>query len=101
MKKIIASAPLRVLFCTARAYKGQLSRATEYKVQTNIELTQRQLITYQDASSVAKKTTEDIFHKIYTEKGAVTGSEKRAYMFPSANRLADARKEVASYMGAQ
>ena len=28
------------------------------------------------------------------------GSEKRAYMFPSGNKLADARKEVASYMGA-
>ena len=28
------------------------------------------------------------------------GSEKRVYMFPSANKLADARKEVASYMGA-
>ena len=28
------------------------------------------------------------------------GSEKRLYRFPSGNKLADARKEVASYMGA-
>ena len=28
------------------------------------------------------------------------GSEKRVHMFPSANKSADARKEVASYMGA-
>ena len=29
--------------------------------------------TYYDPSSVAKKITEDILHKIYTEKGAITG----------------------------
>ena len=28
------------------------------------------------------------------------GSEKRVYRFPKGNKLADARKEVASYMGA-
>ena len=28
------------------------------------------------------------------------GSEKRLYMFPSENKLDDARKDVASYMGA-
>ena len=28
------------------------------------------------------------------------GSEKRVYRFPSGNKLADARKEVANYMGA-
>ena len=28
------------------------------------------------------------------------GSEKRVYRFPSGSKLADARKEVASYMGA-
>ena len=28
------------------------------------------------------------------------GSEKNVYRFPSGNKLADARKEVASYMGA-
>ena len=28
------------------------------------------------------------------------GSEKRVYMFRSGNKLADARKEGASYMGA-
>ena len=31
----------------------------------------KQLFTYQDTSSVLKKITEDILHKIYTEKGAV------------------------------
>ena len=30
----------------------------------------------------------------------LSGSEKRVYMFPSVNKSADARKEVASYMGA-
>ena len=29
------------------------------------------------------------------------GSEKTVYKFPSGNKLADARKEVTSYMGAQ
>ena len=28
------------------------------------------------------------------------GNEKRVYMFPSGNKLADARKELASNMGA-
>ena len=28
------------------------------------------------------------------------GSEKRVYMFPSGKKLADTRKDVASYMGA-
>ena len=28
------------------------------------------------------------------------GSEKRVYMFPSGNKFADAKKEVASYTGA-
>ena len=28
------------------------------------------------------------------------GSEKSVYMFPNGNKLADARKEMASYMGA-
>ena len=28
------------------------------------------------------------------------GSEKRVYRFPSGNKLADARKEAAIYMGA-
>ena len=30
------------------------------------------MFTYWDASSIAKKITEDILHKIYTEKGAIT-----------------------------
>ena len=40
--------------------------------QTNIQLTQRQLFSYWDASSIAKKIPEEILHKIYTEKGAIT-----------------------------
>ena len=28
------------------------------------------------------------------------GNENRVYMFPGGNKLADARKELASYMGA-
>ena len=65
-----------------------------------------------DASSVAKKTTEDNLHKIYTEKvsnNAICnficnnwhmisfihpGSEKRVCMFPSDIKSADAGKEV-------
>ena len=71
-----------------------------------------------EASSVAKKTTEDILHKIYTEKvcnNAICncicnnwhmisfihcGSEKRVYMFPSGVKSADAGKEVVNDMGA-
>ena len=45
--KIIVNAPLYVLLCTATTYK--------------------------DASSVDKKITEDVLHKIYTEKGAIPG----------------------------
>ena len=58
-----------------------------------------------------KKSTEDILNKIYTEKGTVTGIwlvlstvevRKEFTGFQSGNKLADdARKEVASYMGAQ
>ena len=57
-----------------------------------------------------KKITEDILHKIYTQKRCNNwhmisfihcGSEKRVYIFPSGNKSANARKEVASYMGAQ
>ena len=35
---------------------------------------QHMFFTYYDTSSVAKKITEDILHKIYTEKGAITGA---------------------------
>ena len=68
------------------------------------------MFTFQDASSVAKKIIEDILHKIYTEKGAITGAlllstvemgKYSLYMFPSGIKLADARKELASYMDAQ
>ena len=34
---------------------------------------QHMFFTYYDTSSVAKKITEDILHKIYTEKGAIIG----------------------------
>ena len=111
MKKIIANAPLCILLRTATAYKKQVCTATAYKEQTNIQLTQRQLVTYQDTSSAAKKIIEDILHNIYTEKGAITGirlilftaevGKEFSYMFPSGNKLADAKKEVASYMGRQ
>ena len=65
MKKIIANAHLCVLLCTATACKEQ----------TNIYIanTQKKLFTYQDASSAAKRITEDISNKIYTEKGTITG----------------------------
>ena len=39
----------------------------------NIE-TPSYLFTYYDVSSVAKKITEYLLHKIYTEKGAITGA---------------------------
>ena len=51
----------------------QHTKSNFVQPQTNIHLVQRQLFTYQDASSVAKKITEDILHKIYTEKGAIIG----------------------------
>ena len=41
--------------------------------QTNKQLTQRQVFTYWDASSVATKITEGTLKQIYTEKGAMTG----------------------------
>ena len=52
---------------------------------------------------------EDILHKVYTEKGVITGAlllstvemgKYSLYMFPSGIKLADARKELASYMDA-
>ena len=56
-----------------------------------------------------KKIIEDILNKIYTEKGTITGIwlvsstvevRKEFTGLESGNKLADARKEVASYMGA-
>ena len=53
--------------------------------------------------SAAKKITEDILHKIYTEKRCSNwhmisfihwcGNEKRVYRFPSGSKLPDAIKE--------
>ena len=62
--------------------------------------------TYYDPSSVAKKITEDILHKIYTEKGAITSiwlvlsTVEVRKEFPRGNKLANSTKEVASYIGA-
>ena len=56
-----------------------------------------------------ERITEDILNKIYTEKGTITGTwlvlstvevRKELAGFQSGNKLADARKEMASYMGA-
>ena len=53
-----------------------------------------------------KKITEDILHKIYTEKGAITSiwlvlsTVEVRKEFPRGNKLADSTKEVASYIGA-
>ena len=56
-----------------------------------------------------EKITEDILNKIYTEKGTITGIwlvlstvevRKEFTGFQSGSKLADARKEVARYMGA-
>ena len=63
MKKIITNVPLCVLLCAATAYKQQ----------PNTQLTQKKLFTHQDASSAAKKITEDILNKIFTENGIITG----------------------------
>ena len=43
------------------------------RADQHIANTQKKLFTYQDASSAAKKITEDILNKIYTEKGTITG----------------------------
>ena len=67
-EKIIANAPLWVLVCKATAYKQHTN--------SNIQLTVEKvvyLLEQQDTPSVAKKITEDILNKIYTEKGAITG----------------------------
>ena len=46
--------------------------------------------------------TEDILHKTYTEKGAITDISvlSTTEVGKSGNKLADVRNEVASYMGA-
>ena len=54
-------------------------------------------------SKKKKKITEDILHKTYTEKGAITGIWSvlfTAEVRKSGNKLADDRSEVTSYMGA-
>ena len=53
-------------------YVALLCIATSHKEQANIQLKQKQFLTYQDAPSVAQKITEDILHKTYTVKGAIT-----------------------------
>ena len=59
IKKIIANAPLCVLLCTATAYKEQ-TNSRNSRLPTRIH-------------PVYLKITEDILHKIYTEKGAIIG----------------------------
>ena len=89
MKQIIANAPLSVLLCTATAYKED----------TNKQLTQKKLFSLHPVQ--LKKITEDILHKTYTEKGAITGIWSvlsTAKVRKSCNKLADDRNEVASYM---
>ena len=56
-EKSTADAPLCVLICTATAYKEQ----------TNCRKKQKQVFTYQDTSSIAKKITEEALHKIYKD----------------------------------
>ena len=49
------------------------------------------------------KITEDILHKTYTEKGAITGILlvlSPAEVRKIGSKLADAGKEMASYIGA-
>ena len=62
IKKIIANAPLCVLLCTATAYKEQtnITNSRNSRLPTRIH-------------PVYLKITEDILHKIYTEKGAIIG----------------------------
>ena len=56
-EKSTANAPLCVLLCIATAYKEQ----------KNCRKKQKSLFTYQDTSSIAKKITEEILHKIYKD----------------------------------
>ena len=58
---------------------------------------------------VQLKKSQDILNKIYTEKGTITGIwlvlstvkvRKEFTGVQAGNKLADARKEVPSYMGA-
>ena len=91
MKKSMANASLCVLLCTATA--------TAYKAQTKIQLKLEQLLTYQDISSVAKEITEDILHKIYTEKGTVEVRQEFSDTgFQVGTSQLMLEKEVASYI---
>ena len=44
-----------------------------YKKQTNIQLTVEIVVYLLGSSSVAKKITEELLHKTYTERSAITG----------------------------
>ena len=78
-----------------------LCTATAFKEQTNIQLTHgKNCLLGCIQSSAAKKTTEDILNKIYTEKGTVTDIwlvlstvevRKKFTGFQIGNNLADAR----------
>ena len=64
MKKIIANASLCVLLCAATAYKEQTNIYLTYKYQAFYLL---------ECTQCSQKITEDILHKIYIKKGAITG----------------------------
>ena len=94
MKKSIANAALCVLLFTATAFRED----------TSIQLTHRKsCLPTRMHPVLLKKITEDILHKTYTEKGAITGIRSvlsTAEVRKSGNKFADDRNEVASYMGA-
>ena len=67
MKKIISNAPLCVLVCKGTAYKQYTNSNIKLAVEEVVYLLEQQ-----DTPSVAKKITEVILNKIYTEKGEIT-----------------------------
>ena len=69
LKKIIANRPLCVLLCAATAYKQQLCTARDQH-KANIEIVVNVYLLGWIQRSL--KITEDILHKIYTEKSAIT-----------------------------
>ena len=97
MKKIIANAPLCFTL-----YSHSTQRADQHIARIEIPSCSPTRMHPVEL----KKITEGNLHKIYTEKSAITDAlvlstvemKKIVYMFPSGNKLADARKELASYM---
>ena len=64
MKKIITYAPLCVLLRTVTAVT---------KADKHIDNSRNSYLSTRIHPMKLKKTTEDILHEIYTEKGAITG----------------------------